>query len=196
MEKLDKIFDKAMAAGKELAELKEAKSREMQEATDAVTAAAAEMEKAAIDGNEAAYAKAKEKKYAAENRLEIMQIRARNKITTTDWIKEAAPILDELRKNSVAEIRKMIQDFCSKDAELLKVIESISEYSQKYNQVLEYFRSYQTSSRLHSKDNQRSRLRGYHSNSQCQLLWGPTSTNAFLYGWPSWRWGWFSWRSA
>ncbi len=142
MEKLDKIFDKAMAAGKELAELKEAKSREMQEATDAVTAAAAEMEKAAIDGNEAAYAKAKEKKYAAENRLEIMQIRARNKITTTDWIKEAAPILDELRKNSVAEIRKMIQDFCSKDAELLKVIESISEYSQKYNQVLEYFRSY------------------------------------------------------
>ena len=127
MDKLDKIFEKAMSAGREIAELKDAKSREMQEATDAVTAAAAEMEKAALDGNEAAYAKAKEKRNAAENRLEILQIRSK-KSATTDCIKEAAPILAELEKNSVSEIRKMISDFCAKDAEMVKLIKTIDEY--------------------------------------------------------------------
>lgn len=142
MQNLDNIFEKAMTAGKEIEKRKEAKTREMDMASEAVTAAAAEMEKAAIEGNETAYAKAKEKKNAAENRLEILQIRDRNKTTTTDWIKEAEPILNELKTNSLDEMRKMIMEFCSKDAELLQLIDSIDEYSKKYNHVLDYFKSY------------------------------------------------------
>lgn len=142
MNKLENLLDKAMATGNEIIKLKEAISREMQEATEAVTAAAAEMEKAAIDGNEAAYARAKEKRNSAENHLEVLQIRAKNRVTSTDADKEAALALVELQKESVSEIRKMIRDFCSKDAEIVRLVESIEESAKKYNQVVEYFRSY------------------------------------------------------
>ena len=141
MQKLDRIFDKAMTAGKEIEKRKEAKSREMEIASEAVTTATAEMEKAAIEGNENAYAKAKEKKNAAENRLEILQIRDRNKATSFDCVKEAEPILNELKTDSLEEIKNIIREFCSKEDELLRLIDSIDEYSQKYNQIMEYFKS-------------------------------------------------------
>ena len=142
MQKLDSIFEKAMTAGKEIEKRREAKMREMDLASEAISEAAAEMEKAAIEGNETAYAKAKEEKIAAENRLEILQIRNRNKITTMDWIKEAEPALNELKTESVAEFRKMLLEFCSKDAELIQLIDFIDEYAQKYNRVLDYYKSY------------------------------------------------------
>ena len=142
MEKIDSILDKAMKAGKKIELKKTAKELEMSQAEEAVNTAAAEMEKAAVDGNESAYAQAKDKRNAAENRLEILRIRARNHVESTDWINECTPVLKELERDGTEEIRKMCREFLSKYNELCGLIDSIDQYSQRYNKVHEYFRSH------------------------------------------------------
>lgn len=142
MGKLDSIFDKAMKAGREIEQRKAAIAIELEKAAQEVNAATAEMEKAAVDGNEAAYAKAKEKRNAAENRLEILQIRARKSTNNTDWIKECGPVLKELENDSTSELCKMCREFLSMYADIVTLIDSIDEYSQRYNRVQMYFRDH------------------------------------------------------
>ena len=142
MGKLDSIFDKAMKAGKEIEQRKDAQNIELERAAQEVNAATAEMEKAAIDGNETAYAKAKDKRNAAENRLEILQIRTRNSIGNTDCLKECGPVLKDLEDESTSELRKMCREFLSKYDDLVNFIISIDEYSQRYNNIQTYFRDH------------------------------------------------------
>ncbi len=142
MEKLESIFDKAMRAGNKLEIRITAKALEMSQAEEAVKSAAADMERAAIEGNEAAYAQAKSKRNDAENRLEILRIREKNKVEKTDWINEATPILKELENDSVSEIQKMCSEFIDKYSDLLDLINRIEDFSTRYNRVQEYFKNH------------------------------------------------------
>ena len=142
MEKLDNIYDKAMKAGNKLEIRITAKALEMSQAEEAVKSAAADMERAAIEGNEAAYSQAKSKRNEAENRLEILRIREKNNVEKTNWIEEATPILKELENDSVSEIRKMCSEFLDKYSDIIDLINRIDEYSMRYNKVQEYFKSH------------------------------------------------------
>ncbi len=142
MEKLDSIFDKAKKAGNKLEIRITAKALEMSQAEEAVKSAVADMERAAIEGNEAAYSQAKSKRNEAENRLEILRIREKNNVEKTDWIKEATPILKELENESVSEIRKMCSEFLDRYADIVNLINQIEEYSTRYNKIQEYFKNH------------------------------------------------------
>lgn len=142
MSNLDNIFDRAIKAGKKIELKKTAKDIEMSQAEEAVKVATSEMEKAAIEGNESEYAQAKGKRNAAENRLEILRIRERNHVESINLFEECTPILKDLEKESVEEIRKMCQEFLSKYDELCCLIDTIDQSTQRYGKVQEYYKSY------------------------------------------------------
>lgn len=139
--KLDTIFENAMAAGKEIEQRKATRSLEHEQAAAAVAAAASEMEQAAIAGNESAYAQAKQKREAAQNRLEILEIRERKNNGASDYQKETMDVLNTLQKDSVDAVRQMLREFLSKYTELVRFIDSIENYVKRYNNVQEYFKS-------------------------------------------------------
>ena len=142
MAKMDSILEKAMKAGKEIEQRKTAKSLEYDQAAAAVTAAAADMEAAALAGDETAYAQAKQRRAAAENRLEIMQIREKNKTGGNDLHAETLSVLQTLEADSLEEIKKYCREFLSRYEEIVKFIDQVDNYAQRYNQVQEYFKSY------------------------------------------------------
>lgn len=136
------IFDKTRKTGEDIINRKLAKAREMEQISEAVTTAAAEMERAALDGNEADYARAKEKHTAAENRLEILQIRTRNNIGQEDYSGEIKTALDELKAASLGELRKLGCRFLEQYAEILETINAALEYDTQYNNMQEYYKTY------------------------------------------------------
>ena len=149
MSKIDALLEKAEKAGKEFEQRKEEKSQEMEKASAAVTAAAMEIEQAALAGDEAAYALAKDKRAAAQNRLEILQIREKKKVGKEDIETEINKLLSQLENDCSAEIRKMCREFISRYDELIKYIDEIDRLSMRYNSVREYYKSYVLKSPQH-----------------------------------------------
>lgn len=142
MSKMDSILDRAMRIGKDIEQRKTAKALEQEQAVSAVTEASMEMERAALAGDEAAYAQAKEKRNASENRLEILRIRLKKGVGKENLEQETASALQALESNGIEEMRKMCGEFLQRYDELLKLVDAIDNDSQRYNQVQEYYKSY------------------------------------------------------
>lgn len=136
------IFDKARKTGEDIISRRNAKTKEMEQAAAAVTTAAAEMETAALAGNETEYARAKEKRAVAENRLEILQIRARNNARKEDCSAEIKAALDGMKAASLAELRKIGSRFLEQYAEILETINAALECGKQYNGTQNYYKEY------------------------------------------------------
>lgn len=139
MAKMD-IFEKARKTGENIISRRNAKTKEMEQAAAAVTTAAAEMETAALAGNETEYARAKEKRAVAENRLEILQIRARKNANKEDSSAEITAALDEMKAACLAELRKIGGRFLEQYAEILVTIDTAMEYGKQYDGTQTYFK--------------------------------------------------------
>ena len=142
MSKIDALLDKAIKAGTEFEKRKATKAQEIDKASEAVRAAAIEIENAALDGDERAYAIAKEKHVTAQNRLEILQIRQQKKADKDDIDNEIYKLLDQLEVDCTAEMRKMFMDFISRYDELIKFVDEIDQQAKKYNSVRDYYKNH------------------------------------------------------
>lgn len=142
MSDFNKIIGEAWKAADEIIQMKTIKQKEIDQATAAVKAADAEMEQAALAGDETAYAKAKERRSAAENRLEIIRIQEQKQAGNDDSRETAFAVMRKVQADALEEMRKISGVFLSQYENLLKTVAIVSDYKKHYNELREYMKNH------------------------------------------------------
>lgn len=142
MSDFNKIIGDAWKAVDGIVQMKSIKQKEIDQATAAVKAANAEMEQAALAGDETAYAKAKERLSAAENRLEIIRIQEQKQAEMNDPREQALSVMRKAQADALEEMRKISGIFLSQYDDLLKTVATITDYKNRYNEFRNYMRDY------------------------------------------------------
>lgn len=131
-------FDKVMRIGREILLREDAESLSVDIAEDAVNVATAEMEKAAIDGDEAAYLKAKEKRADAQTKYEMLKIRGRNRAEVVSMA-EAKNILSPYVDESISNMVEEFEGFLKTYDEMCARVERIIAAGDRYNSVMNFW---------------------------------------------------------
>ena len=132
-------LEKVMRIGKEIEIRENAKGLDITLASSAVEEAENAVEQAAIAGDEVKYATAKDELKAAQNRLEIAKIQAKNKIyrVSDSEIREyLSPFVREhleLINNGFIEFLSIYESLCGK-------VEEILALGDQYNNVMHYWK--------------------------------------------------------
>lgn len=138
-EKKENALDRVMRIGKEIQIREDAKGLDVVLASNAVEEAESAAEQAAIAGDEVKYAIAKDNLKAAQNRLEIAKIQAKNKIyrISDSEIRESlSPFVRdhlEIMNNEFIELLSIYDSLCEK-------VEEILALGDQYNSVMHYWK--------------------------------------------------------
>ena len=134
-------FDNVMQKGNEICILLGSRSLDMDMLADSVKAADEEIEKAALAGDESAYAEAKRKRTEAQNRLEMLQIQAKNNAPVVD-LDEAKAVLNSYAVDNSDRMKEAFRTFLSQFDAMSKTIDSIVEIGKEYNKVMDYWKNF------------------------------------------------------
>ncbi|QTE68355.1 hypothetical protein JNO48_00050 [Clostridiales bacterium] len=140
MANFDKIIEKARKTADEIMQKKTAKAQEIETISAAIKAASAEMEQAALAGDETAYARAKEKRNAAENRMEIIRIQEKKQAGNDDIQNRIFSVMRETESAALDELRTISKEFVSKYEDLCKTAALVQDRTTRYNKLRDYFR--------------------------------------------------------
>ena len=134
-------FDKVMRIGREILLREDAESLSVDIAEDAVNAATAEMEKAAMDGDEAAYLKAKEKRADAQTKYEMLKIRGKNRSELVP-MSEATHILSPYVNEAISNMADEFEGFLHTYDDMCAKVERIITAGDRYNSVMSFWRNH------------------------------------------------------
>lgn len=142
MANFDKIIEKARKTADEIMQKKTAKAQEIETISAAIKAASAEMEQAALAGDETAYARAKEKRNAAENRMEIIRIQEKKQAGNDDTQDRIYSAMREAKSATLDELRTISKEFISKYEDLCKTAALVEDRTSRYNELHDYFKNH------------------------------------------------------
>lgn len=134
-------YEKVMRIGKEILLREDAQSLSADITKDALNEATAEMERAAVEGDEVAFLHAKQKKADAQTQLEMLEIRNRNRSEMIS-MSEAKDILSPYVEESISNMLEEFRTFLSTYDELCAQIERIISAGDQYNRVMKYWKDH------------------------------------------------------